>query len=387
VNVARSRRLPQFQFAVLAGELLQPFDFTFPAGSFGTYPETGPIPSTDAKVRTPAQLTTFITGAVDFPLLQQHEIGLGIRATELGRDIAREAVRGRQQKIAAEVRAAYFDVVASQAAVDAAREAVTTLREAQRVTTEYRLREAVLRAEALEVDARLARSHYELSVAENRLVSQRERLNDLLGRELTTSFRVHAMPEEEAIGLALDAARRRALESRSEIRQAHLREQQAEYERRIAKAEYIPDLNLSVRYMGFNNFEVLPPNVAVAGLFLSWEPFDWGRRHNNLAEKAKAVEQARNGAQETESRIAVEVGVTFRKWEEAALLLKAARIGHGAAVEQLRVTTSRYKEQAALVRDLLQAESRRTDAEFQYQQALSSYWTALADLRRAMGED
>jgi hypothetical protein len=32
----------------------------------------------------------------------------------------------------------------------------------------------------------------------------------------------------------------------------------------------------------------------------------------------------------------------------------------------------------------LQAQARSTEAEFQYPQALSSYWTALADLRRTM---
>ena len=90
VNTARSKRKPQFQFAMLGGELLHPFDFTFQKGAFGTFPSTGPIPSTNAKVHTPAVFTTYMTGSVDQPLLQQYKIGLGIRATELGRDIARE---------------------------------------------------------------------------------------------------------------------------------------------------------------------------------------------------------------------------------------------------------------------------------------------------------
>ena len=51
------------------------------------------------------------------------------------------------------------------------------------------------------------------------------------------------------------------------------------------------------------------------------------------------------------------------------------------------MTTNKFKEQAALIRDLLQAQARSTEAEFQYQQALSSYWTALADLRRTMGDE
>jgi len=91
VDTMRSRRLPHFQFSILGGQLLKPFDFTFPAGSFGTYPSTGPIPATDAKVKTPSQFVTYTTAGLDEPLTQQYKIHLGIRATELGRDCERSA--------------------------------------------------------------------------------------------------------------------------------------------------------------------------------------------------------------------------------------------------------------------------------------------------------
>ncbi len=387
VSTVRSRRLPQSQFAVLGGELMHSFDFTFDQGAFGTYPGVGPIPGNKTKIRQPARFTTYVTGTLDQPLTQQYKIGLGIRATELGRLIAREDVRAERQKIAAEVRTAYFELVATQAGVDAAREAVKTLQEAQRVTLQYIAQKTVLRGDALEVDARLAKSRYELSVAENGLATQHEHLNQLLGRDLGMRFRVDATPEEDATDLTLGAAREKASQSRPELRQAVLREKQAQYDRRIAKADYIPDLSLSLRYQGLNNVKVLPTNVATAGFYLSWEPFDWGRRRNNVAEKSKTVEQARNGLRETESQIAVEVGAKYRKWQEAALLLKATRTGRQAAAEQFRTTSNKYKEQAALIKDVLQAQARSTETEFQYQQALSSYWGALAELRRAMGDE
>ncbi len=387
VSTVRSRRLPQFQFAVLGGELMHSFDFTFEPGVFGTYPGTGPIPGTTTKIRNPARFTTYVTGNADQPLTQQYKIGLGIRATELGREIAREEVRAERQKIAADVRNAYFKLVATQAGVEAALQAVTTLEEAQQVTVRYRAEETVLRGDELEVDARLAKSRFELSVAENGLATQREHLNQLLGRDLNTPFRVDAMPEENASGMTLAVARERAIQNRPEIRQALLKEKQAETDRRLAKAEYIPDLSLSVRYQGLDNVKVLPSNVGVAGFYLSWEPFDWGRRHNAVVEKSKTVEQARNAARETEAQVAVEVGMKYRKWQEAALLVKATQTGHEAATEQFRVTGNKYKEKAALIRDLLQAQARSAETAFQYQQALSSYWSALADLRRAMGDE
>ncbi len=387
VNTARSRRKPQFQFAVLGGELLHPFDFTFPAGSFGTYPGIGPIPGTNAKIHTPAVFTTYLTGSIDQPLTQQYKIGLGIHATELGRDIAREDVRAERQKIAAEVRDAYFNLFAIQASVDAAREAVKTFEEAQRVTVQYVSEKTVLRADALDVDAHLAKSRYELSVAENGLATQSEALNQLLGRDVATTFRVEFVPEQDTSDLSLDSARQEALANRPECRQAHLKEKQAEYDRRLAKAEYIPDLSLEVRYQGINNVQVLPQNVATAGFYLTWEPFDWGRRHNKVVEATKTIEQARNGIEETESKVAVEVGAKYRKWQEASLLLKASRTAHEAAAEQFRVTGNKYKEQAALLKDLLQAQAQSSETNFQYQQALSSYWSAFAELRKAMGEE
>ncbi len=387
VSTARSRRLPNFHFSVLGGELLQPFDFTFAKGTFGTYPGVGPIPSTDAKVHTPARLTAFLNGSIDQPLTQQYKIGLGIRATELGRDIAKEDIRAAKQKIAAEVRIAYFELVATQAAVDAAREGVRTLEEAQRVTTRYIAEKTVLKGDALEVDARLAKAQYDLSVAENGLATQHEHLNQLLARDLETPFRVDSIPEEDTTTLSLEAARQQASQSRPEIRQAHLKEKQADYDRRIAKAEYIPDLGLAVSYQGVQNVQVLPANVGVAGFALTWEPFDWGRRHNRVREKSNTLAQAHNGAYETESQIGVEVGLKYRKWKETALLLKATRTGHEAAAEEFRVTSNKYQEQAALVKDLLQAQARSSETSFQYQQALSSYWSSLADLRRAMGEE
>lgn len=387
VSTAKSRRLPQFQFAVLGGELMHSFDFTFPEGAFGTYPGVGPIPNKEATIRNPARLTTFVTGNLDQPLTQQYKIGLAIHATEIGKDIAREDIRAERQKIAAQVRNAYYEIVATQASVDALREAVKTLEESQRVTKEYRLQKTVLQADALEVEARLAKSRFDLSVSENGLATQCEHLNQLLGRDVTTPFRVDYLPESDEADLSLQDARQRAQMARPEVRQAELKQKQAEYDRRLAKAEYIPDLSLSVRYMGLNNVEVLPGNVGVAGFYLSWEPFDWGRRRNLVSEKAKTVEQARNGTEEARSQIAVEVGAKYRKWRDAVLLLKAARTQHDANTERFRVVSAKYQEQAALIKDLLEAQAHKTEADFQYQQALSSYWGALADLRRAMGEE
>ena len=65
VSTVRSRRLPQFQFAALGGELMHSFDFTFGPGMFGTYPNVGPIPGSRTKTCTPIRFTSNLTGNAD----------------------------------------------------------------------------------------------------------------------------------------------------------------------------------------------------------------------------------------------------------------------------------------------------------------------------------
>jgi outer membrane protein TolC len=379
ISSTRSRRLPEFNISVL--------NFTFQRGVFGVFPGIGPVPAVNTNIRTPARLNTLAMGLINQPITQQYRIGLGLQAQKLGREISREDVRAMRQKIANEVRAAYFHLAATQTGLEAARQSVKTLQEVQLITQRYEAEQTVLKGDLLQVQARLAKQQYQLAVATNAIASQSEQLNQLLGRDLITGFRVKGMPEENDGELTLELARRRVVENRPEMRQALLKERQAEYDRRIAKASYIPDLSLIAGYLGIRSIELAPNNVAAAGLYLSWEPFDWGRRRDVIAEKSKTVEQARNGGKETESQIAVEVGVYFRKWQEAGLLLTASRAAQAAAAEQFRVTTNKFKEQAALVKEVLQAESQSAETDFQYQQALSQYWSALADLRKSMGEE
>ena len=53
----KTKRLPAFSGTVLGSQLLNEVSFDFPAGAFGTFPSTGPIPSNDTKITTPRRGT------------------------------------------------------------------------------------------------------------------------------------------------------------------------------------------------------------------------------------------------------------------------------------------------------------------------------------------
>src|SRR5688572_12031073 len=68
VAVARTRRLPSFETTVTMSQLLTPVAFTFPAGAFGVYPGTGPIPAADMRMTTPRQPLAYFSAQVSQPL-------------------------------------------------------------------------------------------------------------------------------------------------------------------------------------------------------------------------------------------------------------------------------------------------------------------------------
>lgn len=383
---ARTHRLPVIDVNVLEAHTLQDFSLTFPAGMFGSFPGFGPFPPLASKVTARPEWVTFATGGVSQPLTQLYRIHLGIEERTLARAAADEDLQKQQQAIAAEVRRAYYEILRIQSAWDATQEEIRLYRELDRLTDSYLLEQAALKSDSLEVKMRLAKAEYQSVVLSNGLATQKESLNVLLGRDVHMPFRVSDAPEETVFTYDIQAAERHALKQRPEVKAAALKEREAEYDRRLKKAEYIPDLSLTARYVSNYNILFNPNSIGVAGFYLSWEPFDWGRKRHELAEKTRTIEQAANGVKESESRIVVDVDNCFRQLEEAETLLKVNRLGKEAAGEKLRVITSKYQEQSALLREVLEQQARLAGATHEYQQALLGYWTARSEFERALGE-
>ena len=53
----------------------------------------------------------------------------------------------------------------------------------------------------------------------------------------------------------------------------------------------------------------------------------------------------------------------------------------------VKLASYRYHVQTVLLKDVLQAQTSLASADYEYQKALLSFWTAKADFEKAMGED
>jgi len=387
---ARTHLLPGFQMNAGVSKPLTTFDTTFEKGVFGTFP-TGPVPNEDTVITSSTKPTAAIVGQLVQPLSQLHRIKLQIKQQEAATEISRAQLSATEQALVNEVKRAYYAILQSQGAAQAAEANIKLYRELDRVTGEYVVQQVALKTELMDVQTRLAKAEYELLTIDDQLISQKEQLNHLLGRDIRTEFAVSS-GEETALAVMretdLVAARERALANRPEIREAKLKVEQAKLDKRIKKSEFIPDVSLTVNYattFSYSNF--LPRSLSGVGVQVDWEVFDWGRKKHEVAEREKSVSEANNSLADVESQIVMEVNTRFRQMQESRQLLKVAKLSQTQARANVQLVTYKYRLDAVLLKDVLQAQTVLANSDYDYQKALLAFWTAKADFEKAIGED
>ena len=383
----RTRRFANTQVTALGAQLVTKPSITFPAGSLGVYSATGPIPATNQKIEIARKPAGTVNVSVAQPLSTQYQLHLQLKALELGLEGTRQDQEKTRLEVVDQVRRAYYTVVEAQSALDSLQASLPYYQESHRLALENNRKETILQSEMLSSDAQLLKIQNAISDASDRVASASEQLNDLMGRDIHTQFRVAAIGQADTDLATPEAMEAEALHNRPDVKKAKLQVQQAAYDARAKKAEYIPDVSLAFDYYTTANFEnVLPSNLGTVGLSLRWEPWDWGRRHREYQEKRAKEEQAKVGVDATQRAVLLEVRNAFRQLENTRRQLSLSDASQRAARQKLIEVQEQVKREAALSRDLFQAQSYLASADSQQQQALAAFWKARADLKKAIGE-
>jgi outer membrane protein TolC len=384
---AKTQLYPRFDTYFLASELLTPLDFTIKSGTFGSFPATGPIPAKDSQIHTPARPVAIASVTATQPLTQLLRIDLSIRQQKLGVELSQQSYFMREQDLVNEVRRGYYAILQSQSEIESQRALLVYLDELQQLTGRRLQQQAVLKADSLRIAAQRSRAAYQLTVKQNALADQKEALNRLLGRDLQTEFAVETLPAPLPEESRLQQARKLALASRPEIKVETLKKEKAVLDTRIEKTRYIPDVSIQANYLTAPNISFLPQNLGAVGVLLTWQPWDWGQKRHNIAQKVDAEKQAQLSIDSVKDQVLQEVDSTFRRLREARELLMMAQAARDAENEKLRNEMDAYSNQAILLSDLLQQQSSVANAEDQYRQGLVAFWNARADFERALGEE
>jgi outer membrane protein TolC len=360
----KTYRLPQFKLTTLVQQPLTSFDTTFEKGLFGT------VPAEDTVVTSSMKPNALVIAQMSQPLTQLHRINLQIKQQQAAAEITKAQLSATEQQLVNDVKRAYYAILETQGAFESAEATIKLYQEIDRITGEYVVQQVALKTDHMDVQTQLAKAEYQVLTLNNQLASQKEQLNNLLGRDVRTSFVVTDAMESAQIMMRetdLAHATQKALSQRPELREASLKLEQAKLDKRIKKSEFIPDVSLTVNYVStFSYSDFLPRSVA---------------------EKEVSIKQADNQLQESQNQIVMEVNSRFRRMQEACQLLRVTKQAQTAARATVQMVTYRYRQDAVLLKDVLKAQASLADSNYEYQKALLSFWTAKADFEKAIGED
>lgn len=386
IQAVKTQRYPHFNVQLSGSYLLNTVDINIPAGTFGTVDNT-PIPQENKQIVTKPRPTGMAFAQVYQPLAELYSLNLNVKLAQSSQKLSEEQLRQERQQITDTVKEDYYALLQTQSALEAARENVKALEEVDRTTQQYVEEKTALAYQGAGVKVQLAQAQLQVVTLEDTLQTQKESLNDVLGRDISADFQIAGVPEALPEEQSLELARKTALANRTEIKQAQIKIDQAVLSRRIQKAEYIP--NFGVQYLDFAPFSAngLPNNISTIGVTLKWDIFDWGYKKHLLAEKDTAIEQSRLNLTETSNQVLIDLDNRYRKLREARAGMNVAQMAQEAEKEKLDVVMEQYKQKAALLSTLQTEQANMAQATSQYQQALATFWTARADFEKSLGED
>ena len=386
VRQAKAKRFPEISTYFFGGANLTSPSFNFQKGVFGTINNV-PSPSQDTHIKLSQGFTGDAVIQVAQPLTQLYKIHLAIREQELGADLAGQKYQAKRQSVVADVRQAYYAVLQTESALHVARATVRQYQETDRVVLDYVAQRSALQSSSLEAKAKLAQAQYQVVQLRDTLTTQKEYLNNLLGRDLDTPFRTQQVSPITPAEMDLTLARQTSLTQRPEIKEAEIDVRRADYDRKLAKSQYLPDIGAAFHYVSPINTQILPQNIASAGVEMKWDPFDWGGRRDDVKQKEATVDQSKYQLQETRSQVLLDVDNTFRKLSESRSLVVVTGAARDAADEKLREVTDQFRKSIVLLRDLLEQQAAATSANEEYQQSLLAFWSAKANFEKALGEE
>lgn len=388
VSVARTKTKPQVGTYLLGSHQIDKPEIYVERGFLGELPKLGAFPPSAVTFTESRQNSLYSLIAVTYPITRQRDIRTGIRMSETARDITETREAQAALDLLCEAKKLYCAILVLESA-QAANQSAIQLFSAYCSTIERLMREGYAqKADLFDVKARLAQVEARDASIRLKHASLLETLSRLCGLDASDSLRLAALPEPPD-GVATGTSDiDDALSGHPVIREGRLQKKLAILDRELKKGEFRPSVTLTAdRLQGHRTAEYLPRQISTAGLLVSWNPFDWGGRKQEMEIRQIACRQADIALAEADKTVREKIRAAQRRVQETLAQLAAARKKCDWAEEQARVFRNRLAEKAILPKDLLEAEAQLAETRFLRHQACLDVWIAQAELEKALGDE
>jgi outer membrane protein TolC len=384
---ARSNYLPQIKASGSVLHVTELEGVAIPAGAFGSYPSTGPVPSKPLFIDQGS--ATWYTGGVGLeqPLTQLFRIHQANVAAKEDVFVAKTQLDQTQDAVALQVRQLYYNILINQLRLKASQDQLVAAQIKDEESRSDVARGNALEISALQSKATILQTQQESLTLRLQGNDLRRQLADVLGLPVDTPLDL----DPAAAAVALDVptradAIRIALEQNKDLRAARQTLVKAQAGLAAAKDAYIPDVTALSRYSYQSGVPFLAHNFGTFGFSLSYDLFDGGRREAKIREARSEGHSAEVVVDKLQSEIEVQVQGIYDRVDELRQVVEVAGQVVKVRAEAARLADRQFEQTAALSSARSQSHADLASATASLLEASCGLSLSEADLKRAIGQ-
>jgi outer membrane protein TolC len=154
---------------------------------------------------------------------------------------------------------------------------------------------------------------------------------------------------------------------------------------RLAKRQYLRDIEVFARYSYQDNVRFLARNFGTFGVHVSYDLFDGGRRSASVGEHKAQLAQAEENLARIREQVELRAQTAYNKLERTREMMKVSEKLLALRTESRRVSAQQMQEGTALRPQVDSAAAHGLDAKTLLLQSQLDYIQARDELTEAMG--
>jgi outer membrane protein TolC len=386
-DVAKSAYFPQVRNDTTVVHLTDTQLVEIPAGGLGVV--AGNLVPPQTLILNQGGLTTVTNGTgVVQPLTQLFRV-------KAANDVARaetEATRGKARDLeddtALRVRQIYYRILIADVRRRAVLATMQALEDLQRERIQQVRYGSALEADLIESRAHALQARQELLTTELQRSDLQMQLNDVIGLPLTTPLLLD--PNVSAIAgpsqrCEREACVREALDSHPEIAEARAQVEKAASAVRLAKYEFVPDVDVFARYSFQNNVPFLADRFGTVGIRASVDLFEGGRKRAVVREREAQLAQAKENLARISDQVELRVQTAYNKMERTRQMVAVSEELLALRSESRRVAAALLVNGGALGSQAKESDAQELEARAALLQSQLDYVQAADEVDAAIG--
>ena len=330
-------------------------------------------------------------GTVTQPIFTGFAILSAYRLSELGIDQSQLEVQTQELDLALEAKAAYFNILTADMAVDAAEKAAEALEShAEEARNFYKVGMIPIN-DLLESEVNASNSKHDLTSAKNGARLARSNFNAVLSRPVNAEVEVEEIsvhtPEKGNFQEYVEIAFR----NRPEMKLMDVNLLQTDQQIRLNRSKYYPEVVVAWDYIkegdtpSVSGGEFHQASNWEATVGMEWTFWEWGKTYYSVKQQESVKNEVLKTKMQLEEQIQLQVKDAVLDLQTGEENIPITRKAVEQGEENLRVSQERYKAQVSTSTEVLDAQRYLTRARVNHFNALFDYHLARARLLRAMG--